>query len=115
LSDLLSRAAANQLLEPLWSKPFRQQLALIRVFEEPRGRGYDGGYDTVRRYARRWAKEHGQSTAGAYVPLSFALGEGLPVRLEPRGRPAERRDDDREDCPCPAMSQPDAVRPGLSA
>jgi transposase len=48
---------------------------LIRIFEELRGRGYDGGYDAVRRYARRWSKERGQSTAAAYVPLSFAPGE----------------------------------------
>ena len=27
---------------------------LIRIFEELRGRGYDGGYDAVRRYAGRW-------------------------------------------------------------
>jgi transposase len=48
---------------------------LIRIFEELRGRGYDGGYDAVRRYARRWSKERGQSTAAAYVPLSFGPGE----------------------------------------
>ena len=48
---------------------------MIRIFEELRGRGYDGGYDAVRRYARRWSKERGQSTAAAYVPLSFAPGE----------------------------------------
>jgi hypothetical protein len=47
---------------------------VIRLFEELRGRGYDGGYDAMRRYARRWAKERGQSTAAAYVPLSFAPG-----------------------------------------
>jgi hypothetical protein len=29
----------------------------------------------VRRCARRWSKERGQSTAPAYVPLSFAPGE----------------------------------------
>jgi hypothetical protein len=29
----------------------------------------------VRRYARQWAKQHGQATAAAYVPLSFAPGE----------------------------------------
>jgi transposase len=57
------------------AKPAREQLTLIRIFEELRGRGYDGGYDAVRRYARRWSKEHGQSTAAAYVPLSFAPGE----------------------------------------
>ena len=48
---------------------------MIRLFEELRGLGYDGGYDAVRRYARRWSKERGASTAAAYVPLSFAPGE----------------------------------------
>jgi transposase len=57
------------------AKPAREQLTLIRIFEELRERGYDGGYDAVRRYARRWAKQHGQATAAAYVPLSFAPGE----------------------------------------
>ena len=57
------------------AKPAREQLTLIRLFEELRGRGYDGGYDAVRRYARQWAKERGQATAAAYVPLSFAPGE----------------------------------------
>ncbi|YBW38685.1 putative transposase [Nitrobacter sp. TKz-YC01] len=57
------------------TKSAREQLTLIRIFEELRGRGYDGGYDAVRRYARRWNKERGQSTAAAYVPLSFAAGE----------------------------------------
>ena len=59
------------------AKPAREQLTLIRLFEELRGRGYDGGYDAVRRYARRWAKERGQATAAAYVPLSFAPGEAF--------------------------------------
>src|ERR671912_2532282 len=57
------------------AKSAREQLTLIRIFEELRGRGYDGGYDAVRRYARRWANERGQTTAAAYVPLSFAPGE----------------------------------------
>jgi hypothetical protein len=57
------------------AKSAREQLTLIRIFEELRGRGYDGGYDAVRRYARRWSKERGQSTAAAYVPLSFAPEE----------------------------------------
>jgi hypothetical protein len=34
-------------------KPARERLTLIRVFETLRGLGYDGGYDAVRRYARR--------------------------------------------------------------
>ena len=57
------------------SRPARERLTLIRVFEELRGLGYDGGYDAVRRYARGWEQEHTAQVSGAYVPLSFAAGE----------------------------------------
>ena len=57
------------------SKPAREQLTLIRVYEELRGAGYDGSYDAVRRYAKSWRKERGAVTAEAFVPLSFAPGE----------------------------------------
>src|SRR5947209_7105877 len=57
------------------AKSARERLTLLRIFEDLRERGYAGGYDAVRRYARRWSKAHGQSTAAAYVPLSFAPGE----------------------------------------
>jgi hypothetical protein len=40
-----------------------------------RALGYGGGYDAVRRYARRWSREHASATADAYVPLTFAPGE----------------------------------------
>ena len=56
-------------------KPDRERLTLIRLYEELRERGYDGGYDTVRRYAKAWRQERGSATAEAYVPLSFAPGE----------------------------------------
>jgi transposase len=65
----------DQLLTANEGKPPRERLTLIRIFEELRGRGYEGGYDAVRRYARKWAKDRGQATAAAYVPLSFAPGE----------------------------------------
>ena len=65
----------DELLDGNATKSAREQLTLIRIFEELRRRGYEGGYDAVRRYARRWSKERGQSTAAAYVPLSFAPGE----------------------------------------
>src|SRR6516165_9982624 len=69
------RDTLDQLLSQNEAKSSRERLTLIRLFEELRGHGYDGGYDAVRRYARRWAKQHGQATALAYVPLSFAPGE----------------------------------------
>ena len=67
--DLERLLAANE------GKPARERLTLIRVFEELRGLGYEGGYDAVRRYARGWQRERSASTAEAYVPLSFAPGE----------------------------------------
>src|SRR5213594_1557347 len=67
----------DELLASNAAKAAREQLTLIRIFEELRGLGYEGGYDAVRRYARRWAKERGQATAAAYVPLSFAPGEAF--------------------------------------
>ena len=70
-------AVLEELLETNAAKPAREQLTLIRLFEELRGRGYQGGYDAVRRYAKRWSKERGQSTAAAYVLLSFAPGEAF--------------------------------------
>src|SRR6202521_4974844 len=65
----------DELLLANEGKAARERLTLIRLFEELRGRGYGGGYDAVRRYAGRWSKERGHSTAAAYVPLSFAPGE----------------------------------------
>ena len=65
----------DQLLLANEGKAARERLTLIRLFEELRGLGYDGGYDAVRRYARQWSKERGASTAAAYVPLTFAPGE----------------------------------------
>jgi transposase len=44
----------DELLEGNTTKPFREQLTLIRIFEELRGRGYDGGYDA---YQFDWSHE----------------------------------------------------------
>src|ERR1051325_7508954 len=56
-------------------KAARERLTLIRIFEELRGLGYEGSYDAVRRYAKKWRVERGAATAEAYVSLSFAPGE----------------------------------------
>ena len=57
------------------AKPVRERLSLIRIFEDLRGLGYEGGYDSVRRYAKAWRVGRGAATAPAYVPLSFVPGE----------------------------------------
>ena len=69
------RGDLDQMLAANEAKPARERLTLIRIFEELCGLGYDGGYDAVRRYAKRWRVAHGAATAGAFVPLRFAPGE----------------------------------------
>jgi transposase len=56
-------------------KPRRERLTFQRIYEELRLEGYTGGYDSVRRYGRAWARRHEVEMAEAYVPLSFAPGE----------------------------------------
>ncbi len=50
-------------------------MTLLRIFEDLRGLGYEGGYDAVRRYAAAWRREGSTGTAAAFVPLSFDPGE----------------------------------------
>jgi transposase len=53
----------------------RDRLTLLRIFEDLRGLGYEGGYDAVRRYAATWRRRESAAAAAAFVPLSFAPGE----------------------------------------
>jgi len=69
------REDLDQLLAANETKPQRERLTLIRLYEELCGFGYRGGYDAVRRYAKAWRVARGAATAAAFVPLSFAPGE----------------------------------------
>jgi transposase len=69
------RAELDAMLLMNEGKSARERLTLIRVFEELRAQGYEGGYDSVRRYAKAWRMARGAATAAAFVPLSFAVGE----------------------------------------
>src|SRR3954453_12279939 len=64
------RKQLDDLLLANEGKPRRERLTLIRIFEELRGLGYQGSYDVVRRYARKWRAARGAATTEAYVPLS---------------------------------------------
>ena len=68
-TDLDRMLAANEAKSP------RERLTLIRLSEELRELGYEGGCDAVRRHARARRRARGSVTAEAYVPLSFAPGE----------------------------------------
>jgi transposase len=71
----LWKAELDRMLTANAGTSARERLTLIRLFEELRVLGYEGGYDAVRRYARTWSREHAGRTAAAFVPLSFAPGE----------------------------------------
>jgi transposase len=65
----------DQMLAANEAKLPRERLTVIRLYEELRGLGYEGGYDAVWRYAKAWRLARGAATAQAFVPLSFAPGE----------------------------------------
>ena len=68
-------AELERLLAENERKPRREKLTLVRLYEELRRVGYEGGYDAVRRHARRWQRAEVGRTATAFVPLSFDPGE----------------------------------------
>ena len=76
----------DELLAANAAKSAREQLTLIRIFEELRGLGYQGSYDAIRRYARKWRAAHGAATAEAGAcpgegrgATELRAGRGLPV------------------------------------
>ena len=74
-------AALEELLERNGRQPRRDRLDKRQLFEALRRAGYAGGYDAVRRYARRWADIRATKTEAkaseAFIPLTFALAEAL--------------------------------------
>ena len=65
----------TEILEHEAKLPRRERRSTQRLFEELRGRGYDGAHDSVHRFVRAWRDEQARVPAQAFVPLSFAPGE----------------------------------------
>jgi len=63
------------ILEAEAKLPRRERRSTQRLFEELRGRGYDGAHDSVHRFVRAWRVEHARAPVQAFVPLSFDPGE----------------------------------------
>ena len=64
-----------EILEAEAKLPRRERRSTQRLFEELRGRGYDGAQDGVHRFSKSWRDERARVPAHAYVPLSFDPGE----------------------------------------
>ena len=69
--------ALDALLATNEALPARERLTAVRIFEEVRAMGFEGGYDAIRRYVHDWREEQSSATAAAFVPLSFAPGEAF--------------------------------------
>ena len=57
--------------------PRRQQRTAAVLFEELQRQGFDGGYDSVRRYVQKWRKSDSGKSVVAYIPQTFAPGEAF--------------------------------------
>ena len=53
----------------------RERLDLVRIYEDLRVEGFEGGYDSVRCYAQARQRKRGAGSSDACIPLSFAPGE----------------------------------------
>src|SRR3954453_18902826 len=67
--------ALTEILEKESKLPKRERRSTQRLFEELRGRGYDGAHDSVHRFVKAWRDERVRVPVHAYVPMSFAPGE----------------------------------------
>ena len=63
------------ILEAEAKVPRRERRCTQRLFEELRGRGYDGAHDSVHRFVKAWRVEHARAPVQAFIPLSFDPGE----------------------------------------
>jgi len=65
----------TDILEQESKLPRRERRSTQRLFEELRGRGYEGAHDSVHRFVRGWRNERARVPTQAFVPMSFAPGE----------------------------------------
>ena len=68
-------AALTEILEGEAGLPKRERRSTQRLYEELRGRGYDGAHDSVHRFTKAWRDERARVPTHAFVPMSFAPGE----------------------------------------
>jgi len=64
-------------LETDAAKSAREQRTAIVLFEELQRQGFEGGYDSVRRYVQKWRKSAEDRKVTAYIPQSFDPGEAF--------------------------------------
>lgn len=62
------------MLENDWQQPRKKRLTAKRLHEDLVKEGFQGGYDTVRRFVKKWRDEKGRNPGTVFVPLAFDPG-----------------------------------------
>lgn len=65
----------DELLEENIHRPKRRRMTAQHMFEILQGEGYQGAYDSVQRYAKKWREERGREPDQCYIPLRFDPGD----------------------------------------
>lgn len=65
----------DTLLEENSKRPKRRRMTAQRMFEILQGEGYQGAYDSVRRYVKKWIEEREREPEQCYIPLHFDPGD----------------------------------------
>ena len=65
----------TEILEGEAKLPKRERRSTQRLFEELRGRGYDGAHDSVHRFVKAWREGRSREAVQAFIPLRFDPGE----------------------------------------
>ena len=69
-------------------RPGRECLPHIRLFEDLRAQGYEGGYDAVRRCAAAWSKAQSTASAARLDRLPTTATSSRPATRAGASRPA---------------------------
>ena len=94
LGDHIERL--NEWLAADQNLPKKQRRTAQLLYEGLQLEGYQGGYDTLRRYVKRWLRDNHQAGQQVFIPLVFEPGEafqfdwshdwvqmgGLPVKVK---------------------------------
>jgi len=55
-----------------WKQPKKRRMTAMRLHELLKAQGYEGAYDSIQRYVRRWRQAKGKVKPGIFIPLHFS-------------------------------------------
>ena len=67
------------LLEEDWQGPKKRRLTSRRLLELLQSEGYNGGYDSIQRFVKRWREEKGRDFGAGCHTVEFCSWRGVPV------------------------------------